>query len=162
MTTYATDSYSGVTITNQLQDCKADVTYLTRSDWEGTFPTHDGEAGTQISTWGNEINGEDGVSYTYVKTASDDLIAELDSFSSGTDVAPETLADTQIVYGADNGLTLINMRGLDFDDPLWDDLLDELTADEIYNTIGVSGYGIEYIDSVEKPFNIDADTAKQD
>lgn len=159
VTTYATDSYSGVTITNQLQDCKADVTYLTRSDWEGTFPTHDGEAGTQISTWGNEINGEDGVSYTYVKTASDDLIAELDSFSSGTDVAPETLADTQIVYGADNGLTLINMRGLDFDDPLWDDLLDELTADEIYNMIGVSGYGIEYIDSVEKPFNIDADTA---
>ena len=159
VTTYATDSYSGVTITNQLQDCKADVTYLTRSDWEGTFPTHDGEAGTQISTWGNEINGEDGVSYTYVKTASDDLIAELDSFSSGTDVAPETLADTQIVYGADNGLTLINMRGLDFDDPLWDDLLDELTPEEIYNTIGVSGYGIEYIDSVEKPFNIDADTA---
>jgi beta-glucosidase len=159
VTTYATDSYSGVEIANQLQDCKADVTYLTRSDWEGTFPTHDGTPGTQISTWGNEINGEDGVSYTYVKTASDDLIAELDSFSSGTDVAPETLADTQIVYGADNGLTLINMRGLDFDDPLWDDLLDELTADEIYNTIGVSGYGIEYIDSVEKPFNIDADTA---
>lgn len=159
VTTYATDSYSGVTITNQLQDCKADVTYLSRSDWEGTFPTHDGEPGQQISTWGNEINGEDGVSYTYVKTASDDLIAELDSFSSGTDVDPETLADTQIVYGADNGLTLIDMRGLDFDDPLWDDLLDELTADEIYNTIGVSGYGIEYIDSVEKPFNIDADTA---
>lgn len=159
VTTYATDSYSGVEITNQLQDCKADVTYLTRSDWEGTFPTHDGTPGTQISTWGNEINGEDGVSYTYVKTASDDLIAELDSFSSGTEINPETLADTQIVYGADNGLTLIDMRGLDFDDPLWDDLLDELTADEIYNTIGVSGYGIEYIDSVEKPFNIDADTA---
>ena len=159
VTTYATDSYSGVAITNQLQDCKADVTYLTRSDWEGTFPTHDGEAGTQISTWGNEINGEDGVSYTYVKTASDELIAELDSFSSGTDVDPATLADTQIVYGADNGLTLIDMRGLDFNDPLWDDLLDELAADEIYNTIGVSGYGIEYIASVEKPFNIDADTA---
>ena len=159
VTTYATDSYSGVEITNQLQDCKADVTYLTRSDWEGTFPTHDGTPGTQISTWGNEINGEDGVSYTYVKTASDDLIAELDSFSSGTEIDPETLADTQIVYGADNSLTLIDMRGLDYNDPLWEDLLDELTPEEIYNTIGVSGYGIEYIDSVEKPFNIDADTA---
>ena len=159
VTTYATDSYSGVEITNQLQDCKADVTYLTRSDWEGTFPTHDGTPGTQISTWGNEINGEDGVSYTYVKTASDDLIAELDSFSSGTEIDPETLADTQIVYGADNSLTLIDMRGLDYGDPLWEDLLDELTPEEIYNTIGVSGYGIEYIDSVEKPFNIDADTA---
>lgn len=159
VTTYATDSYSGAEITNQLQDCKADVTYLSRSDWEGTFPTHDGEPGTQISTWGNEINGEDGVSYTYVKTGSAHLIAELDSFSSGTDVDPASLAETPIIYGADNGLKLIDMRGLDFDDPLWEDLLDELTADEIYNTIGVSGYGIEYIDSVEKPFNIDADTA---
>lgn len=159
LTTYAADSYSGVKITNQLQDCKADVVYLSRSDWEGTFPTHDGEPGTQISTWGNEINGEDGVSYTYVKEASPELITELDSFSSGTDVDPAKLADTQIVYGADNGLKLIDLRGHDFDDPLWDDLLDELTADEIYNTVGVSGYGIEYIDSVEKPFNIDADTA---
>ena len=159
LTTYATDSYSGVEITNQLQDCKADVVYLSRSDWEGTFPTHDGEPGTQISTWGNEINGEDGASYTYVKEASPELITELDSFSSGTDIDPATLADTQIVYGADNGLKLIDLRGRDFDDPLWDDLLDELTADEIYNAIGVSGYGIEYIDSVEKPFNIDADTA---
>lgn len=159
LTTYATDSYSGVEITNQLQDCKADVVYLSRSDWEGTFPTHDGEPGTQISTWGNEINGEDGASYTYVKEASPELITELDSFSSGTDIDPATLADTQIVYGADNGLKLIDLRGHDFDDPLWDDLLDELTADEIYNAIGVSGYGIEYIDSVEKPFNIDADTA---
>lgn len=159
LTTYAADSYSGVKITNQLQDCKADVVYLSRSDWEGTFPTHDGEPGTQISTWGNEINGEDGVSYTYVKEASPELITELDSFSSGTDIDPATLADTQIVYGADNGLKLIDLRGRDFDDPLWDDLLDELTADEIYNAIGVSGYGIEYIDSVEKPFNIDADTA---
>lgn len=159
LTTYATDSYSGVEITNQLQDCKADVVYLSRSDWEGTFPTHDGEPGTQISTWGNEINGEDGASYTYVKEASPELITELDSSSSGTDIDPATLADTQIVYGADNGLKLIDLRGHDFDDPLWDDLLDELTADEIYNAIGVSGYGIEYIDSVEKPFNIDADTA---
>lgn len=47
-TTYAVDSYSGAEITNQLQDCKADVTYLTRSDWTGTFPTHDGEPGSHI------------------------------------------------------------------------------------------------------------------
>nr|MCR4674400.1 fibronectin type III-like domain-contianing protein [Lachnospiraceae bacterium] len=159
VTTYATDDYSGEKITNQLEDAKGDATYLTRNDWEGTFPTHDGEASAQVSTWGNEINGDDGVSYTYTKTASDELIAQLDSFDSGSDVDPDSLADTEIVYGADNGLTLIDMRGLDYDDPLWEDLLDELTAEEIYNAIGVSGYGIEYIESVEKPFNIDADTA---
>ncbi len=159
VTTYAKDSYSGADITNQLDDAKGDVTYLSRSDWEGTFPTHDGAASTQVSTWGNEINGDDGISYTYTKPASKDLINQLDSFDCGTDVDPKTLSDTEIVYGADNGLTLIDMRGLDYDDPLWEDLLDELTAEEIYNTIGVSGYGIEYIASVEKPFNIDADTA---
>ena len=158
-TTYSKDSYSGETITNQLDDAKGENTYLSRADWVGTFPTHDGEASAQVSTWGNEINGEDGVSYTYTKTASDELIAQLDSFDSTSPLDPATLADTKIVYGADNGLKLIDMRGLDYDDPQWDALLDELTAEEIYNAIGVSGYGIEYIKSVEKPFNIDADTA---
>ncbi|SFC65913.1 glycoside hydrolase family 3 N-terminal domain-containing protein [Butyrivibrio sp. YAB3001] len=157
--TYAKDSYSGVDITNRLDDARGENTYLTRSDWTGTFPTHDGVPSAQISTWGNEINGSDGVSYTYTKTASDELIAQFDSFDSGTTVDKASLSETKIVYGADNGLKLIDLRGLDYDDPLWDDLLDELTAEEIYNAIGVSGYGIEYIKSIEKPFNIDADTA---
>ena len=157
--TYAKDSYSGVDITNRLDDARGENTYLTRSDWKGTFPKHDGVPSAQISTWGNEINGSDGVSYTYTKTASEELIAQLDSFDSGTTVDKASLSETKIVYGADNGLKLIDLRGLDYDDPLWDDLLDELTAEEIYNAIGVSGYGIEYIKSIEKPFNIDADTA---
>ena len=60
--TYSKDSYSGVEITNQIDDAKGEATYLTRNDWVGTFPTHDGIASSQISTWGNEINGDDGVS----------------------------------------------------------------------------------------------------
>lgn len=71
---------------------------------------------------------------------------------------PASFTDTP-VYGAKNGLTLIEMRGLDFDDPKWDDLLDQLTQEDYYNTIALSGYGIEAIDSVSKPFTIDADTA---
>lgn len=158
-TKYALDTYSGVEITNQLDDAKGEVKYLTRNNWVGTFPTHDGVVSTQISTWGNEINGEDGVSYTYTKTASQELIAELDSFNSGSPVDRKQFDDIEIVYGQDNGLKLIDMRGLDYDDPAWELLLNELTADEIYEAIGISGYGIEYIASVEKPFNIDADTA---
>ncbi|MCD7756201.1 MAG: glycoside hydrolase family 3 C-terminal domain-containing protein [Firmicutes bacterium] len=156
--TYSVDSYSGVAITNQLSDAQGDVTYLTRSDWVGTFPTHDGEVSTQVSTWGNEVNGEDGVSYTYTKVASDELLAQLASFDSGSPVDASTI-DVDIVYGADNGLTLIDLRGLDYDDPLWDDLLDQLTAEDYYTTVSCSGYGVEVIESVDKPFTIDSDTA---
>jgi len=156
--TYAVDSYSGVPVSNLFDHARGDVTYLTRSDWAGTFPVHDGEPSNIVSTWGGEINGSDGVAYTWKKTASADLIAQLDSFDSNSPVDPASFTDTP-VYGAKNGLTLIEMRGLDFDDPKWDDLLDQLTEEDYYNTIGLSGYGIEFIDSVNKPFTIDADTA---
>ncbi len=156
--TYAVDSYSGETITNRLEAAAGEVVYLTRSDWTGTFPKHDGTPSQQVSTWGNEINGADGISYTYTKTVSAADLAKLDSFDSGNPTTNDTYTD-QPVYGKKNGIVLSQLRGKDFNDPMWDDLLDELTSDDYYNTIALSGYGIEYIDSIQKPFNIDADTA---
>lgn len=155
-TTYATDTLTGEEVTNRLDDAAGDLTYLTRSDWTGTFPTHDGEPTSQVSTWGNEINGDDGVSYTYGKAASADLIAQLDSTDSGN---PDAQAwDGDLVYGAENGLTLIQMRGLDYDDPAWDDLLDQLTPEDYDVLITQAGYGTDYIASVEKPAGTDADS----
>lgn len=154
--TYATDGLTVEKITNRLDDAAGDLTYLTRSDWTGTFPTHDGEPTSQVSTWGNEINGDDGVSYTYGKAASADLIAQLDSTDSGN---PDAQAwDGDLVYGAENGLTLIQMRGLDYDDPAWDDLLDQLTPEDYDVLITQAGYGTDYIASVEKPAGTDADS----
>lgn len=152
------DSYSGAPVTNLFDHAKGDISYLTRNDWAGTFPVHDGEPSDIVSTWGAELNGSDGVSYTWKKTASADLIAQLDAFDSNSPVDPASLTDTP-VYGAKNNLTLIQMRGLDFDDPKWDGLLDQLTEEDYYNSIGLSGYGIEAIGSVNKPFTIDADSA---
>ena len=156
--TYAVDSCSGAPVSNLFDHARGDIAYLTRNDWTGTFPVHDGEPSDIVSTWGGEINGSDGVAYTWKKTASAGLIAQLDSFDSNSPVDPASFTETP-VYGAKNGLTLIEMRGLDFDDPQWDKLLDQLTQEDYYNTIGLSGYGIEAIDSVNKPFTIDADTA---
>ena len=161
-TTYAVDDYSGEKIENQLADAAGDVDYLSRADWEGTFPTHDGEPMEgEVSTWGNEINGKlDGqdASLLYTKTASDELIAKLDSLDSGNPVDDAALTD-EPVYGAKNGLTLADMRGLSYDDPKWSDLLDELTPEDYDVSIARGGYGTEHLDSVGKPFNIDADTA---
>lgn len=156
VTTYATDSLTGVAVTNHLDDAAGDVTYLTRADWEGTFPTHDGEPTSQVSTWGNEINGEDGVSYTYGKVASADLLSKLDSTDSGN---PDVKAwEGDLTYGADNGLSLIDLRGLDYTDPLWDKLLDQLTPEDYNLMISRAGYGTDYVASVDKPAGTDADS----
>lgn len=161
-TTYATDSRTGAAITNQLDAAKGDAVYLTRSDWTGTFPKPDGEPSDVISTWGNEINGTDAdgnpTSYQYKKTADAALVAQLDSADSGNPTVGDTYSDT-ITYGAKNGLSLIDLRGKSYDDPMWNDLLDQLTAEDYYNIITCSGYGVPAIDSVGKPFVIDADTA---
>lgn len=160
--TYAKDTYSGAEITNQFDDAAGDITYLSRNDWTGTFPVHDGTASADISTWGNEINGTDAegnpASYTYGKTVSAELLAALDSFDSGNPEDRSSFTD-EIVYGKENGLTLIDMRGLDFDDPLWEELLDQLTAEDYAAMIEESGYGTPFLESVNKPFCVDADTA---
>ena len=162
-TTYATDSKSGSQVTNLFDDAKGDITYLTRADWEGTFPKHDGEPDeNNVSTWGAEINGTDAdgnpAAYTWVKAVDSSLLEKLNSLDSGNPVDDSAITDTP-VYGKDNGIKLIDLRGKAYDDPMWDQLLDELTADDYHELIGHSGYGSEFIQSIGKPFNIDADTA---
>lgn len=160
--TYAVDSYSGAAITNKLEEARGDITYLSRQDWQGTWPQHDGETGQEISTWGNEINGTDAegnpVSYIYFKTISEELLARIDAFDSLSPIDPGSFQE-KIVYGEKNGLSLIDMRGLDFDDPLWEKLLNQLTSEDYYTMIALSGYGTEFLKSVNKPFCVDADTA---
>ena len=156
VTTYSTDTLTGVAVTNRLSDARGDVTYLTRADWEGTFPTHDGDVTSQVSAWGNEINGDDGVSYTYGKVASADLLAQLDSTDSGNpDLKPW---EGELTYGAKNGLELIDLRGLSYDDAKWGQLLDQLNPEDYDAAISHAGYGTKALDSVNKPAGTDADS----
>lgn len=162
-TTYATDAKSGAEITNLFDDAKGDVTYLTRADWEGTFPQHDGTPlEGDVSTWGAEINAVDEngnpVSYAWGKVASPELIDRLKGLDSGNPVSDATITDTP-VYGQNNGISLIDLRGKDYNDPTWNQLLDELSAEDYRELVGHSGYGSNFVQSIGKPFNIDADTA---
>ena len=157
-TTYATDSYSGAPVSNLFDEEAGNLVYLTRSDWTGTFPRHDGVVSAFPSTWGNEINGADGGSYVYTKTATAAEIARMDGTDSGNPV-PDSTFTSLPTYGANNGVELIDLRGKDYDDPLWEQLLDELTVEDTKQLVNYSGYGTPDRQSVKKPYVLDADSA---
>ncbi len=154
------DTYSvsaaGVPVTNHFDFIHGGYEYLTRNDWQGSWPSTDGEVSSQISTWGNEINGSDGKSYTYTKTISAEDLAKLDGFDSLNPTDAASLSASP-VYGAKNGLQLIDLRGRDYDDPLWEELLDQLTPEDYQTIIATSGYGNAEVKSVGKPFALDQD-----
>ncbi len=140
--TYAVSTESGeeYAITNQLETGDINklnaagmtdqtVTYLTRSDWEGTFPkvTYD-MALTQALH--DEITGIK----AYVKAK--------------TDAALPTM-------GAEGGMTIAQMIGKDYNDPAWEDLLDQVTYEEMAYLIGVGYHGTKAVPSVAKPKTAD-------
>ncbi len=131
-TTYST-SLNGTEITNQLSDAdinlydgvKEEITYLSRNDWTGTWPT--------------EI---------LKITLTEKLIAALQDVQYD---AADYEAVKMPTLGADNGLKLVDMIGKDFDDPAWQDLLDQLTFEEMVSLIGDSFHWTMPIESVQAP-----------
>ena len=59
--------------------------------------------------------------------------------------------------GARNGLVLYDLRGASYDDPKWEQLLDQLSVDDMVQLIGYGGYGSPAIASVGKLKGLDAD-----
>lgn len=130
--TYST-SLNGTAITNQLsdsdinlsEDIEEEITYLSRNDWTGTFPT--------------EI---------LKITLTDRLIAKLQDVQYN---AADYEAAEMPTLGARNGLKLVDMIGLDYDDPKWDELLDQLTFDDMVSLIGDSFHWTMPVESVQAP-----------
>lgn len=132
-TTYAT-SDNGTAIENQLSNSdpnlnegvEEEVTFLTRNDWEGTMPTCEILKLTLTE---------------YLKDALQDIQYD-----------PADYEEMEMpTLGADNGLKLVDMIGLDYDDPKWDDLLDQLTFDEMVSFIGDAFHWTMPVESVQAP-----------
>ncbi len=131
--TYAT-SLNGTAIKNQLSDSDINltqdldgqkITYLSRNDWTGTFPTE----AVKLALTETLIAKCQDVQYN---------AANYETFEMPT-------------LGADNGLKLVDMIGLDYDDPQWDALLDQLTFDEMVSLIGDSFHWTMPVESVQAP-----------
>ena len=136
-TTFATTK-NGTAVENQLADMDVNywlpgtATYLTRADWEGTFPK------------------------TYKDlTATDEMIDILDNdiYEINANGDPST-----VTFGADNGLTLADLKGVsDINDERWDMLMDEITLEECMIRTGFGGTSTKVIESIISPETIQND-----
>ncbi|MBQ8804603.1 MAG: glycoside hydrolase family 3 C-terminal domain-containing protein [Tyzzerella sp.] len=131
--TYAT-SDAGTEINNKLNASDPnmneevdDIVYLTRNDWEGTMPS---------------------LEKTVKIVLNEYLIQALQDQQYTSDPSS---AVSMPRLGADNGLRLYDMIGLDYDDPKWDELLDQLTFDEMVSLIGDSFHWTMPVISVQAP-----------
>lgn len=59
--------------------------------------------------------------------------------------------------GSKGTLTLAQMTGLSYDDPKWDELLDQLTYKEMEKLVNAGGWGTQAVASVEKMATSDCD-----
>jgi beta-glucosidase len=66
-------------------------------------------------------------------------------------------ADTMPVTGAKNNVKLASLRGLPYDDPAWEPLLDQLTVQDMNALIGLAGYQTAALDVVGKYATMDCD-----
>ena len=118
---------------NRLDFARGDLTYLSRADGfanyeEATAAPSDYEVKDVVEAHG-----------TYDPT----------EHNNPEDVMPTTEAD--------NGLTLYDMRGLAYDDPQWEQLLDQLSVEDMVELIGYGGFQTVAVDSVDKISTMDTD-----
>lgn len=117
------DPASGVVIANLFDEADghfetSPVTYLSRSDFTGTFPAPNPTA----------------------RSASDMVREGLKNQGKDDPNA------TPIVTGANNNIMMDQLIGLDYDDPLWNDFLDQLTLDEMTTLTKQGGFKTEAIE----------------
>ena len=122
---------NGTAVENQLQDMDLNhymentVTYLSRNDWSGTWPQ------------------------TYKDlTATDEMIEIMHNDL----VEIKEQGDPKSVrFGEDNGLNVADLRGADWDDERWDDLVAQVTLEEGMIRIPFGNGGVQPIQSVSSP-----------
>lgn len=122
---------------NRFADAKGEPTYLSRADGFANYK----EATAKPATMTMPEKYKD----TFVNNSNYDPEAH----NYAEDIKPVT--------GAKNGLSLAAMRGLDYDDPQWEKLLDQLTVGEMDTMVAIGGYQTSAAKSVDKVGTVDCD-----
>ncbi len=141
---YSTDSKTGQTIENLFDDVttneKSVKEFMSRADFEGTFPTMPTEQDRQIS--------DEFLNSLVVNINDDDAMWESNTMPSyaGSSIS---LSEAQV--------QLYEMITKDYDDENWDILVGQLTLTQMQKLIGDGCYSTIAIDGIGKPGTISAD-----
>lgn len=125
------------TATNQFSYAKGNVTYLSRADHFANY--EEAVAAPTDFEMTDEIKASYASRITYDPSEYDDANAQM----------PTT--------GADNGLKIQDMTGLAYDDEKWDQLLDQMTLDELMDMAGNGTYHVLATESINLPYIFDTD-----
>lgn len=125
------------TAVNQFEQARGNVTYLSRANGFENYA----EAMAAPSSY--EMDAQQMANYQCK-----------DNFNA----ADYDESDAQMpVTGAGNDITLADMKGLDFDDEKWNELLDNLTVDEMVNMVTDGGFKSTAMASIDAPQSVDSD-----
>ena len=133
-------SSDAVAATNEFDFAEGEVTYLSRADGFANYA----EATAAPANY--EMSDADKAVFYNAHSYTE----------SGYEADDDANAE-DITTGAKNGLKLVDLRGVDYNDPKWDDLLDQMTIDEMQQTIGFGGYQTAAVSSIEKVRTNDCD-----
>ena len=122
-----------VTAENQFESVRGEISYLNRDTWK--------------------------IEQGQSREATAD---QLEAFGTATDldnsyVNEQEEAPVMGTVTADHKVTISEMQGKDYADPLWENLLDQLSWNDMCLMAGANGWGTSKISSIEKPQVYDMD-----
>ena len=117
-----------VAATNQLTFAQGDVTYLSRADGFANY------AEATAAPANHSLSAQALADYASAATF------DAAKYDDPNAVMPTT--------GANNGLKLADLTGVAYDDPKWEQLLDELTVNDLFNLTADGGYHTVGVESI--------------
>ena len=135
-------AYGGASI--DAKDLNSTLTYMTRFDFAGTFPTERFAARNN-----NAIDQYTSTAYDTTEEFTYEQDADLRLYTS-SDGGFLSLGQLNQPQGVIRNESLMMALGEDYEDPQWDTLLSQMSVDEMVKLIVLGGYHTEAIESVGK------------
>lgn len=145
---YNFDPYGENETVNRFDDVSSHIeTYLSRDDWNGTFPTTPSIEDRNVSSELIDSMSTD----AYIGAGSD-----VDEGKKWYRERRPRQARASMSY-SDTKIKMHDMIDKDYDDKSWETLLSQLTVKEMRYLVGTGNFNTAIIDSIGKPKTIDPD-----